>query len=157
MILPSPKPFRILTACAWTLSVIAMITLPLSPLLAQTGGSNGSKSGQSSLPDAGTAGLCAYRGSIVPCEVLPTVLVDKLETKLKAEMYRTDQAIDIATKADRKAAERLGQLNYCKSELGAARANLKPRLPDWITWAGVGLAFVLGAAGGVYVGVKLAP
>jgi hypothetical protein len=104
---------------------------------------------------AGDRVQCAWRGSVVPCEVIPLALSTAVKSKAAAyiaEVERHDATISLLHTAERQALECSGELKMVRAELKMARESTAHRLPTWAIWTVVGIVFVAGGVAGFHVG-----
>lgn len=162
--LPTLRPilYRTLVVVAWTSIVLAMTMWPLILKAAPTGALTASKISRIDLPPAGKTVQCAYNGAVVPCEIVPTTLLDRVEAKnkrlkakLDAEVRRHNTTLDLLDTATREAVSERRAAEIYKAERDLAREELANQTPSWVYWTVTGVALVLGGGGGFWLGTKL--
>lgn len=111
---------------------------------------------------AGSRVQCAFEGQVVPCEIVPTTLLDGVE-KANAQLKRLLQSERTSHDAT---LEQYGQEarahHACRGELGAVKADrdmlrneVAGQLPTWARITVGVVLFGLGAAGGLWLGSRL--
>lgn len=105
---------------------------------------------------AGTKVQCAWEGKVVPCEIVPEFLLQKMAErhaeatwKLARERQRHDSTLDKLGKYQRRVVELDVALANARGRIDELESEA-PLLPTWVWWVAVAAA----GAGGVWVGAS---
>ena len=105
---------------------------------------------------------CAYKGELVPCELVPTALLDSVEltnARLKHRLEREQKShsttLDMFAASERARAECAGTLSAVSAQRDKLEEDKAKRLPTWAKLTMGAVLFGLGAGAGIWVGTKL--
>ena len=103
-------------------------------------------------PAADTTINCAFGGAVVPCELVPSSVLDAIEARnrwlqaaLKSEVQNHNTTLDLLAQAHERA-------NRAEAERDIYRAQVAS-VPTWVWWTAIGLSSIL--TGGTVLWIAL--